>query len=359
MAQRKLRKRKDWSLEEITLLIHQRLDQSEAGLSYKDALFSLDLSSTKYFHLISDGLLDLIPEMHENELIKKVIEDKAKYEHFRDGVEDSTPPSDDNLYCKLFEMQPETVEYYYDLKVKENKTLPLGFLISPKNCYNLIKNTLETNIKEFKEASRKEQIQLIYDKIIGYKSEKGNGAQQWFHDAKLGGLLIKGPFRKKSSPVSVLQWFDERYSKERGWSSWFDLEQEHHIHFWDFSEKGLWDDEGNVYIALKHTLEENLEGFNNASREEQIKLIYDKIISYKSEKSKWNGAVQWFRDLKLRGLLSYGPFRKTNSPVSALQWFDKLYSEKTGQASWFDDSQDVYFVENKNHRLSVVYKNGS
>ncbi|RLE45909.1 hypothetical protein DRJ22_03330, partial [Candidatus Woesearchaeota archaeon] len=282
MAQRKLRKRKDWSLEEITLLIHQRLDQSEAGLSYKDALFSLDLSSTKYFHLISDGLLDLIPEMHENELIKKVIEDKAKYEHFRDGVEDSTPPSDDNLYCKLFEMQPETVEYYYDLKVKENKTLPLGFLISPKNCYNLIKNTLETNIEGFKEARRKEQIELIYDKIIGYNSEKGNGAQQWFYKVKLSGLLVNGPFRKTSSPVSVLQWFDERYSKERSWNSWFDLEQEHHIHFWEFGEHGLWDDEDNVYTVLKHVLEENLEGFKDASREEQVEIIRRDVIGYKT-----------------------------------------------------------------------------
>ncbi len=343
MAQRRTKKKK-WTLDDTITLIHARL---ENRLTYEEALQTLDIKPNTYFLRISRGINDLIPEMHQNKFIKQLVNDKAKFERnlSREKDEKIIPITEDNLYSKLFEMNQETIEFYYLLKIEDKKTFPNGTFLSPKNFYYLIKSAFEHNLQGFKDANRDEQIKLIKENIIKYESQKQIGAIEWFHDKGLRGLTSakNSPFRKQESLISILEWFDEQYSKQKNQKSWFDLKEEKHLHFWDFHERGIWDDEERVYTALKHFLEENMEEFKQSNREEQIEIIRKNIIEYESGKDSNNGAQQWFYDAGMEQIITKGkPFKKEGSrgsPNKVLKWFDERYSKERKQASWFDLTQ--------------------
>ncbi len=90
----------------------------------------------------------------------------------------------------------------------------------------------------------------IEEKIINYNSnnpKKYNGSYQWFLDKGLRGLITLGPFRKKGSPITVLKWFDERYSKKRKQESWFNQEKNIYI---TFKTRGKFED---LYVVNNRT----------------------------------------------------------------------------------------------------------
>ncbi len=235
-----------------------------------------------------------------------------------------------NKEVSIFDLEQDTCIRFWEISGRDMWSGPDG----EENAYTALNYTLN-QIEGFKEADRDEKMELIREHVIGYRG----GALEYFHDNDLAGLLIVGPFRKKSSPVAVLEFWDEEYCERKGGESMFDLEQDTHIRFWEFDGVYIWgggsDGEENAYAALNYTLEQ-IEGFKEADRDEKIALIDEHIIDY--------GAQDFFNDNGMNGLMGSDLFERADSPVLVLEFWDKEYCERNGGVSMFDSSQDVYLA---------------
>lgn len=90
--------------------------------------------------------------------------------------------------------------------------------------YMAIKHCIEENIPHFKESSRDEQVKLIEKNIFS----KGRGirrSRKFFDDCGLSGMVRQ----KFKYSVNVIEFFDKRYSEERGQSSYFDKKEQFYL----------------------------------------------------------------------------------------------------------------------------------
>ena len=241
----------------------------------------------------------------------------------------------DEEYCNrsdevsIFDLEQDTCIRFWEIRERGLWNGSNG----KENAYTALNYTLN-QIEGFKEADRAGKIKLIRGHVVNYNG----GAQKYFKDNGLTGLLVEGQFRKSNSPIAALEFWNEEYGRREEEVSLFDLEQKECLKFWEFGENGLWngpDGEENAYTAINYTLEQ-IEGFREADRTEKIALIDEHVINY--------GALKFFRDNGLIGLLSNGKFRKNDSPIAAIEFWDREYSKINKEVCLFDSTQDVYLA---------------
>jgi len=255
--------------------------------------------------------------------------------------------------CLVIE-RPTLNDYFSEVRDGERSKLPHGTHLAKENNANLVEivleplvlKTPETPVSEapktpiiYKDASREQKIQIIRNSVINHPAKDNdsyNGAQQFFYDHGLAGLITGSPhLRKNNSPIALL----ELYDKERK-VGLFDRTQDTYLGRWEITQNGMWQGKDGKKLALE-AIEDALwkiPGYRNASREQKIQLIRDHVINYKSRNNDKTGAQQFFYDYGLHGLMSSSHhLRKKGSPIALLELYDK--ERKVGL---FDRTQDTY-----------------
>lgn len=301
-------------LHESVKLLEARL----SGRSIEELCWSYNLASNGFFRAANNAVKTV--DAQNIAEFSQLVQDKKEWQEKKE-IPDS------NLYGRLFEYSAERISELYEMASEQR--FPKGFLISPKNCNSLLELAFEKAMPEWKNASREEKINLIENQIVNYHGKKRNGMFAWFEERHLKGLLLKGPFAKRASPLYILEWFDRRVEGK----SWFNLNEKVHLHSWQM-ETGWRSDEEKVYTAIKHTLEDSIPDFSNSSREKQIELVRDHVINYKSEKFPGTaGSYQWLNDHGLWGVLHSELF--DGKLTTLFKWFDRKYSSERNQLAWF------------------------
>lgn len=315
-------------------------------LSYENAVQVYNLSPKQYHINIRKGLEDIYLSGDK----RKVIDDMLVFDNARKN-RDFGKISEVNSFCSLFDMSENTIrESYLNLLKGAPKLIP-GLQISPKNCYTLLKIVFNHVFPNFYGMAREEQIETIDSQIKAtYVGSSNNGIERWLSRHKLAGFINQGPYSSDRSPYKLLRWFDDKFSKEKNQSSWFDLNESQHLHFWEFSRD--WSNDREVYLAIKHCLEEKIPEFKNSSREGQLKLIESYIFSKGINMKK--RSRKFFEECGLAGMLR----QKFKYAVNAIEFFDKIYSDEKRQFSYFDKTEKIYLerekYDNTSDRLRAV-----
>lgn len=297
------------------------LEARLAGRSIEELCWSYNLAGNGFFKAANNAVKTV--EAQDISAFSQLVLDKKEW-HEKKEI------SEKNQYGQLFEYPAESISELYEKASMPGSHLPRGFLISPKNCASLLEVALEKAAPEWKSASREEKIQFIKSQIVNYHGKKRDGMFAWFDEHHLKGLLLKGPFAKRASPLYVLEWFDRKRSDGK---SWFDLSEKTHLHAWQM-ETGWRGNEEKVYTVIKHTLEDSIPDFANSPREKQIELVRDYVINYKSEKSSGTaGSYQWLIDRGLFGVLHSELF--DGKLMTLFKWFDRKYAAEKNQSGWF------------------------
>ena len=244
---------------------------------------------------------------------------------------------DKNLMRELFKMDEKFIEEQY-LRVmgktpgKKQMILFQGTLKHPENAEKLIYIALTTDRPMLKIGNRG-------DVINGVKNMPVN-LGDYFYSLGLRGLMNTS-FKKeeKNSPLAVLKVFDKVYQEKTGDASLFDLKQEKHLHEWGdmfIASKHYWRKQVNVEKAIYHTLIEASPALASSNREEVINGVKNMPVNL-GDYFHSVGLTELMRNLAKMGW--------KNSPLAVLKVFDKLYQEKTGDASLFDLKQEKHLHE--------------
>jgi histidinol phosphatase-like PHP family hydrolase len=226
----------------------------------------------------------------------------------------------------------------------ENGFCPHGYWDDKKNARKALDHIFE-EIGITKGTPRKEKIKIIQREIIRpNKGAERNGYMRFFYDTGLDVMVVdkRTYLEKQASPQAVLKFYDP---------SLFDLTEKEHIHEWDFSPNGYWNDEKNARKALDHALEE-IGITKDSSRKEKIKRIIEKMVRHEK------GALQFFYDAGLTGMIGNKRtyLRKTSSPQAVLKFYDpSLFdlTEKEHIHEWELGSKDYYWNDKKNARKAL------
>jgi len=135
------------------------------------------------------------------------------YKIAKDGYIEGRIDDEELERCLIIE-RPTLDDFFDEVRKGERRRLPNGTHKSKQNNVSLVEIALES-LDEYRSADREERIKIIRDKVLEYESKDGKnrGAQQFFHDNDLSGLMNNSPhLRKKDSPIALL----ELYDKERG-----------------------------------------------------------------------------------------------------------------------------------------------
>jgi len=334
---------KPLTLEQRSELLNKRLSKE---ITYEDAIEIYDLRPSQY----PINIRMAVEYMIETGASHKVIDDLFVFDKAREERQFSNI-ADENVFCSLFDMSEKTInESYLRVLAGAPKLIP-GLQISPKNGYTLLKVTFNHHFPGFCEMERDEQIRIIDAHIKAtYDKSNDNGIGKWLNSHGLAGFLNQGVYSSDRSPFKLLKWFDEKISKEKKQSSWFNLTKAHHLHVWEFRRD--WSNDNTTYWAIKHCIEENIPPFKNASREDQLKLIEGYIFSkgYNMKKR----SRKFFEECGLSGMLR----QRFKYSVDAVEFFDRRYSKEKGQASYFDRNEKVYLerekYDNTSDRLKAV-----
>jgi len=325
------------TLEQRSELLNRRLSNE---ISYEDSIEIYNLRPRQYPINIRMAVEYLMESGAKN----KVIDDMLVFDSARAGRRFGDI-SENNVFCSLFDMSEKTIkESYLRVLAGAPKLIP-GLQISPKNCYILLKVAFNQVFPNFCEMPRGGQIDLIDSKIKAtYDNSSSNGIERWLSRHKLAGFVNQGPYSSDRSPYQLLRWFDNKLSKEKNHPSWFDLTEKQHLHFWEFSHD--WSNDGAIYLAIKHCLEEKIPTFKDSSRETQLKLIEEYIFSkgYNMKKR----SRKFFEECGLGGMLK----QKFKYAVNAIEFFDKKYSEEKCQTSYFDKKEAIYLEREKYDKTS-------
>jgi len=245
--------------------------------------------------------------------------------------------NDDELES-LLEIEKSTLQdYYKEVRGGERSILPRGTHLSRENNAVLVEILLET-IEGYERASREERVQLLREHVINYESQTGpkNGALQFFIDNGLGGMLTTSPhLRKAGSPLATLELINTARSL-----GLFDRTEDIYLGRWEITEKSMWQGRTGKELTVEATEDIlwRIPGYRTANREQRITLIRKHVINYKSLTGRYNGALQFFHDNGLIGMLCTSPhLRKKDSPLATLE----LYNT-TRSLGLFDRTQDVY-----------------
>jgi len=148
--------------------------------------------------------------------------------------------------------------------------------------------------------------------------------------ALLSNALSEGDYQ---SPLTVLKVFDRVYQRKTGDVSLFDLEQEVHLHEWEVggsAPNSYWQDSSNVERAVHHILTENYLKLASEDRETVIQTV----------KSLPTNLVDYLNEIGLSGIMRHAFGEKERgSPLPILKAFDRVYQQRTGDASLFDLDQ--------------------
>ncbi len=334
---------KPLTLEQRSELLSKRLSKE---ISYEDAIEIYNLRPSQYPINIRMAVESLIETGAKHKVIDDILVfDRARAERNFGDI------SEDNVFCSLFDMSEKTIKESY-LRVLEGapKLVP-GLQISPKNGYTLLKAAFNYHFPGFYEMGRDDQIEIIDSNIKAtYDGADDAGIGKWLNSHGLAGFLNQGVYSSDRSPYQLLKWFDEKMSKEKKQSSWFDLTRKRHLHPWEFRRD--WSNDNVTYWAIKHCIEENIPPFKNASREDQLRLIEGYIFSkgYNMKKR----SRKFFEECKLAGMLR----QRFKYSVDVIEYFDRRYSKERGQSSYFDKTEKVYLerekYDNNSDRLRAV-----
>lgn len=259
--------------------------------------------------------------------------------------------SDDNVFCSLFDMSEKTIKESYLRVLNGAPKLIPGLQISPRNGYALLKVAFDYIFPGFCDMERDAQIEIINTHIKAtYNGSDNTGIGKWLNSHGLAGFLNQGVYSSDRSPFKLLKWFDEKISKEKKQSSWFNLTKANHLHVWEFRRD--WSNDNTTYWAIKHCIEESIPHFKNESREIQLKLIEGCIFSkgYNMKKR----SRKFFEECGLSGMLR----QRFKYSVDVIEFFDRRYSKEKGQASYFSKNEKIYLerekYDNTSDRLKAV-----
>ena len=236
--------------------------------------------------------------------------------------------------------KPTLQDYYQEVRDGERKQLPPGTLQCRQNNATLVEIVLET-IPAYKSADRHGKIHLIRAHVINYVSPTGpqNGAQQFFYDNGLEGMLTKSPhLRKTNSPIAAMELYDRE--REVGL---FDRTQHDYLGQWEIKENGMWQGKTGKELTIE-AIEDTLwkiPTYRTANRNERLRLIRTHVINYISPTEPQNGAVQFFYNHGLAGMLTGSPhLRKTGSPIAAIELYDRSRNQHLFDNSYPDHIRD-------------------
>jgi len=186
------------------------------------------------------------------------------------------------------------------------------------------------------------------EKVISEIKKITSNFQEYLRSLKLSGMFNctqkKG---EKGSPLAVLKIFDKVYQEKTLEASLFDLTQKGHLHEWGDTfnaPNNYWKNPSNVEKAIYHSLTEENPELASSDRKEVIDAI-----------KKMSGRLQdHLHSIGLYGLM-ISAFKKgeQDSPLAVLKIFNKVYQEKTQEASLFDKTQKIYLKTVKKNRIEI------
>ncbi len=278
-----------------------------SGLPYPEVLETHRLTPNQFDIAVNRDLAEL------------ALSATGKAKHVLEGI-----LADDERRMELFRMGEEFLQKQYLQVVAERSARGRGkfchgTLLHPANVELLIYYALTFHNPKLASLNRTEVVHGI--------RTLPQCLSPYFARIGIGGVMMHA---LENSPLSVLQAFDRVYQRKTGDVSMFDLSQPEHMHEWsDFkASQAYWQDPLRAEKAVYHTLSENnplLKSTNRAEVIQGLKVLPRNLGAY-------------FTTLGLSGLQSR---KHQTSEFAILKAFDRTYQRITGDASLFDQTQQL------------------
>ncbi|MBI4438728.1 hypothetical protein HY640_02245 [Candidatus Woesearchaeota archaeon] len=302
----------------------RELAKFRLGNPYGATLQEFDLTEAQYFIAAKRFVSDWIwaEKLHERDMELLLVELLEEY-RYPDWAESHDRTPIHSIEALLFMMEPDYIRnVFHQQRKRERKKLPDGMLKNPYNIEELVAAGIESEMTAIAHATREEAVRLITA-----------------HAAKKGvQLYLRSIFSLQiaDSPITLFRVLDSYLMRTRGWESLFDLEQTEHLHFWDFKVQGSLQDPAALQQRISHTLEDNINGLREASREDAVRLLTEHVVKSPT------GARAYLMAIGMEPALAEGLRRTVSTALDALKLYDQYLQRKKRQASLFDLTQQTH-----------------